>query len=55
MLIKSGKTPDELIKMVASPGGTTLAAISSLENNDFYGIIDRAMIACTDRANELAR
>lgn len=55
MLMKSGKTPDELIKMVASPGGTTLAAISSLENNNFYKIIDDAMQACTDRANELAR
>ena len=55
MLIKSGKTPDELIKMVASPRGTTLAAISSLENDDFYNVIDKAMKACTNRANELSR
>ena len=55
MLIKSGKTPDELIKMVASPGGTTLAAISSLEEDDFYNMIDKAMKACTNRANELSR
>ena len=55
MLIKSGQTPDELIKMVASPGGTTLAAISSLENDNYYKIIDDAMQACTNRANELSR
>lgn len=55
MLIKSGKTPDELIKMVASPGGTTLAAISSLNNNEFDKTISEAMDACTSRANELSR
>jgi len=55
MLIKSGKSADELIKMVASPGGTTLAAISSLENDNFYDVINKAMLACTDRANELSR
>lgn len=55
MLMKSGFSADELIKMVASPGGTTLAAISSLEKNNFYKTINEAMHACTDRANELAR
>ena len=55
MLMKSGKSPDELIRMVASPGGTTLAAISSLEENEFYKIINEAMLACTKRAEELAR
>lgn len=55
MLIKSGKTPDELIKMVASPGGTTLAAISSLNDDGFHKIISDAMDACTTRANELSK
>jgi len=55
MLIKSGKSPDELIKMVASPGGTTLAAISSLENDCFNDVISRAMDACTSRADELSK
>ena len=27
MIMESGKSPDELIKMVASPGGTTLKAL----------------------------
>lgn len=55
MLIKSGKTPDELIKMVASPGGTTLAAINSFEKDSFSDVVGRAMDACTDRANELSK
>ncbi len=55
MLIKSGKSPDELIKMVASPGGTTLAAIASLENNNFYETVESAMLACTNRADELSK
>lgn len=55
MLKNSGLEPQELIKMVASPGGTTQAAIKSLENADFDKIISRAMNACTDRANELAK
>lgn len=55
MLIKSGKTPDELIKMVASPGGTTLAAIASLEENSFTENVKEAMDACTNRANELSK
>lgn len=55
MLIKSGMSPDRLIDAVASPGGTTLSAISSLENSDFNKIINDAMQACTNRANELAR
>ncbi len=55
MLIKSNKSPDELIKMVASPGGTTLAAISSFENDGFNEVISRAMDACTDRAGELSK
>ena len=55
MLLKSGKTPDELIKMVASPGGTTLAAISSFENDCFNDVVSRAMDCCTQRAEELSK
>ena len=55
MLMKSGCSPDELIKMVASPGGTTLAAINSFNNDNFNESVCRAMDACTDRANELSR
>ena len=55
MLDESGMEPDELIKMVASPGGTTLAALNSFSDDDFEKVIDNAMMACTTRAGELAK
>ena len=55
MLMKSSLSADELIKMVASPGGTTLAAISSLEKDGFCDAVKRAMDACTARADELSK
>ena len=55
MLIKSGKTPRELIKAVASPNGTTEKALESFANDGFEDIIVKAMIACANRAEEIAR
>lgn len=55
MIENSGMSCDELIRMVASPGGTTLAALNSFENDDFSGAVKRAMKACTDRAFELGK
>ena len=55
MLSRSGLSPDELIKMVASPGGTTLAAIESLKNDGFSDSVSAAMDACTNRAEELKK
>lgn len=55
MLVYSGKTPDELIEMVSSPGGTTLKALESFYENDFEKIVDQAMLACTKRAEELGK
>ncbi len=54
MIEKSDVSIDELISNVASPNGTTLAALNSFENDDFGGAIDRAMQACTNRANEIS-
>ncbi len=55
MLEHSGDTPDELIKKVSSPGGTTLKALEKLDEKDFYGSVKEAMAACTERAGELAK
>ncbi len=55
MLSKSGYSPSELIKMVASPNGTTEAAIKSLRNDNFNEILQRAMRECTRRANEISK
>ncbi len=53
-LIKSGfGTPDEMVKAVASKGGTTERALGVLDENNFEKIIADAMIACTKRADEL--
>ena len=50
----SDKSPDELIKMVCSPGGTTLAAMDVFYKNNFEKIVADAMDACTKRAYELS-
>ncbi|MEE1155574.1 MAG: pyrroline-5-carboxylate reductase [Acutalibacteraceae bacterium] len=55
MLMKSGDTPDQLIKKVSSPGGTTLAALDVLDKGGFYDNIKNAMTACTNRAEELGK
>jgi len=54
MLINSGKMPGELIKDVASPGGTTERALESFRADDFTGIVKKAMIACAKRADEIS-
>jgi len=53
MLRDSGMTPDELIRMVTSQGGTTEAAMKVFAQNDFEQIIAQAMDACTKRTVEL--
>lgn len=55
MLMSTGKTPDELIKMVTSPNGTTERAMNVLYSKGFEDIISQAMQACTDRAEELSK
>ena len=54
LLLRSGKTPDELIAQVTSPKGTTAEAMAVFEERDFTGIIREAMTACERRAKELA-
>ena len=54
MIEKSGEPIETLIKNVSSPNGTTLAALNSFEHDDFCGAVERAMQACTDRANEIS-
>lgn len=45
---------DALISRVRSPGGTTAAALDTLDANDVRAIFDKAFIAARDRAVELA-
>ncbi|HEX3025745.1 MAG TPA: pyrroline-5-carboxylate reductase [Clostridia bacterium] len=55
MLTDSGYGPDELIRMVSSPGGTTLKALEALYDHDFEDAILDAMERCTARAEELGK
>ncbi len=55
MVLQSGKTPQELITMVKSPNGTTERALQTLQDEDFTGVLSRAMQACTARAEELGK
>lgn len=55
MLELSGNTPDELIRMVCSPGGTTLAGMQALEENGFGTAVEAYFDACVKRAGELAQ
>lgn len=50
----SAENMDELIARVRSPGGTTAAALDSLDNDDVHAMFRRALRAARDRAVELA-
>ena len=54
LMLRSGKSADELIAQVTSPKGTTAEAMAVFDKRDFAGIIDEAMDACEKRAAELA-
>lgn len=55
MITDSGNTIEELIKMVSSPGGTTLAGLDELYKGNLTDIVISACKACTKRAYELSK
>jgi pyrroline-5-carboxylate reductase len=55
MMTESGMSHDELIAMVCSPGGTTLAALDAMENAGYSASIVAGVEACVKRAEELSR
>ncbi len=55
MLTDSGYSIAELIKMVSSPGGTTLAGLDELYKGELEKTVDNACTACTKRAYELSK
>lgn len=54
MILESGKTPEELIRMVCSPNGTTERAMKVFEEEQFSDIIAKAMQKCAERSRELS-
>lgn len=55
MLTDSGMSVDELIHMVSSPGGTTLAGLDALYEGKLTDIVTDACQRCTKRAYELSK
>lgn len=55
MLLESGKTPEELISAVCSPGGTTIEAMKVLEARGLAGLLAEASDKCIARAYELGK
>lgn len=53
MMSKSDVSAGELRRRVTSPGGTTAAALESLEGNEFARIIGQAVEAAVQRGREL--
>lgn len=55
MLKETKKSPKELRDMVTSPGGTTLAGLSRLEEGQFTATVAAAVSAATRRSKELGQ
>jgi pyrroline-5-carboxylate reductase len=55
MCLESGRHPGELKDMVASPGGTTIAALHTLETMGLRGALISAVEAATMRSEALGR
>ena len=55
MALESDVDLAELRRRVTSPGGTTQAAIESFEQAGLREVVDKAMQAASDRAEEMAR
>lgn len=54
MLAETGEHPAQLRDKVTSPGGTTIAALHSMENGRFRGTVMDAVDAACQRSKELA-
>ncbi|MCL2014222.1 MAG: pyrroline-5-carboxylate reductase [Oscillospiraceae bacterium] len=55
MMTDSGHNIDELIKIVSSPGGTTVAGLKTFGDADFTDIVVKACNSVNRRAQELAQ
>jgi len=55
LALSSGKSPQELIAMVVTPGGTTAAGLSLMEERKTKETIAAAVQAATERGRQMAR
>lgn len=54
LMQQTNLTPQKLCQQVASPGGTTEAALKEFCKDDLIGVVDRAVTAAYHRAQELS-
>lgn len=55
LLQQRAMAPDDLVQMVSSPGGTTVAGRGELEAGAVREALERTVAAATDRSRELGR
>ena len=55
LLKESKKSPDELKNAVCSPNGSTIEGVKSLEENDFYNVVIKAVQKSYERTKELGK
>ena len=55
MVANSEESIDDLIDAVCSKGGTTIQAVDSFKEDNLYEIINKGMIKCRNRSEELSR
>ena len=53
-VVKTKKSPEELVSMVASPGGTTVAGLRMLEEGNFKAAMRKAIVRASARAKEMS-
>ncbi len=54
-VMRNGVLPEDLRKMVSSPGGTTLAGLDELEKSGFAPAVEKALAAAQKRSKELSK
>lgn len=55
MMIETGTDPTELRRAVSSPGGTTLAGLSTLDDKGFVEVVKAGVAAAAKRSVELGK
>lgn len=55
LVASSGRSPDELRRMVVTPGGTTAAGLAAMEKHRTSDGLAAAIVAAAERGREMAR